>query len=94
MTEQEPAKRDRFALRLTDSERDRVIAHWIDRQMARGFDVSAQIKDILYEVITGTSALTGQALSGRAAEPTGEIEELSRYDPDDPVIQKFSRFAD
>jgi len=55
--------RHRFGLRLTDSERDRVIANWIDDQIKRGFDVSQQIKDILYQLITGRSVINDKPLN-------------------------------
>jgi len=84
--------RDRFGLRLTGSERDRTIARWIDEQLAKGFDVSAQIKDILYEVITGTSAITGKAV--QAYFPEERRDEGAVNDPADEVFQKFASFSD
>jgi|GEM_PF-6599255 len=88
----EERSRNRFGLRLTNSQRDQEIAKWIDEQTAKGFDVSAQIKDILYEVITGRSAITGQPVY---AYPSGdEGDKAAHNDPNDEVFQKLSSFSD
>ena len=83
-------KRTRFELRLGQNEKDRLIANWIDGQQAKGFDVSRQVKNILYEVITGTSSLTGQPITEQqAVAPTGPPADL-----DDPIINKLAAFED
>jgi hypothetical protein len=72
----EDRERSRFGLRLTESERDRIIADWIDDQINRGFDVSQQVKDILYQLITGRSVINNQPLGiytiGRPEEDNGK----------------------
>ena len=82
-------KRSRFEIRLGKSKKDRLIADWIDKQQAKGFDVSRQVKDLLYEVITGTSSLTGQ--------PIGEYQAVAPAAPadlDDPIVSKLAAFED
>jgi hypothetical protein len=88
MARKKKSQRGRFELRFGKSERDRLIADWIDEQQDRGFDVSRQVKDILFEVITGTSSLTGQPLS------TGEARPAAPADLDDPIVGKLAAFED
>lgn len=82
------SERERFGLRFTDSERDRVIADWIDWQLERGFDVSQRIKDILWETITGQSCLTGRPIAYQ-----GDVQPI-RPAPDDPIAKKFLSMGD
>jgi hypothetical protein len=84
----QPSDRGQFNLRLGQSHRDRIIAAWLDRQIAQGFDASQQIKDMLYEVITGVSALTGRPLAlSMPPEPRGDPLQ-------DPLLQKLASFED
>lgn len=68
-------ERNRFGLRLTESERDRIIADWIDDQINRGFDVSQQIKDILYQLITGRSVINNQPLGIYSIGRSSDLDE-------------------
>lgn len=68
-------ERNRFGLRLTESERDRIIADWIDDQIKRGFDVSQQIKDILYQLITGRSVINNQPLGIYSIGRSSDLDE-------------------
>ena len=69
-------QRVKFAFKLSDSPRDREIADWIERQLAAGFDVSEQIRTLLWEMITGQSSLTGRALVLNAAPPVATSSKL------------------
>lgn len=80
--------RDQFNLRLGKGYRDRVIAAWIDGQIARDFDVSNQMKDLLYEMITGLSSITGRAL-GVVSAAQGESPDVER-----DLLGKLKDFPD
>ena len=82
-------KRTRFELRLGQNKKDRLIADWMDEQQAKGFDVSRQVKNILYEIITGTSSLTGQPIAEHQA-----VAPAAPADLDDPIVSKLAAFED
>ncbi len=83
----EQSFRDTKNLRLGQGYRDRVIAAWIDGQIAQGFDASNQIKDILYEMITGVSSITGRALGGISADQASSGGEQG-----DLLLEKLTDF--
>ena len=85
--------RDRFGFRLGPGARDRVIADWIDVKQLEGVDVSEVLKNWMYEMITGTSSLTGRALGAIVANvglPVETIEDETQT----RTYQAYSKFDD
>jgi hypothetical protein len=54
------SNRKRFEFKLNELPRDRRVAAWIDWQQGEGRDASEMIKNLIDEVITGQSCLTGR----------------------------------
>lgn len=81
--------RTRFEINLNETAaRDRRIAEWIDWQMSEGRNVAELIKNVLDEIITGRSALTGRQISYDGDMPV-------RPDAgDDLLAQKLANFGD
>jgi hypothetical protein len=61
-----------------------VIAEWIDKEIVRGHNVSEQMKDALYELITGNSSITGR--------PIQQAPALCAGDGRDPMLAKLEEF--
>lgn len=82
------SERDRYELRLGENPRDRRLAEWIDWQQSEGRNAAEIIKNVLDEVITGRSALTGRELTYQG-EVTGLLP-----DADNPVHNALLKFED
>lgn len=80
--------RSRFELFFNDTPRDRRLAEWVDWQLGEGRNVSELIKNIMDEMITGKSSLTGRAITYPGDMP------LMPDDPDDPIAQKLRAMPD
>jgi hypothetical protein len=63
----------RFEFKLDDGPRDRRIADWIAVHMAQHRNVSEIVKNMIDEVITGHSSITGKAIR-ETASTTGPGE--------------------
>ncbi len=85
MTEKE---RTRFEINLNDTPRDRRLAEWIDWQITQGRNVAELIKNVMDEMITGKSSLTGRAIVYQGDMP------VMPSDPDDPIAQRLMAMPD
>lgn len=80
--------RSRFEINLNETARDRRLAEWIDWQMSEGRNVAELIKNILDEVISGKSSLTGRSITYQGDMP------INPDDPADPIALKLLAMPD
>lgn len=80
--------RTRFELTFGEGPRDRRVADWIDMQLEQGRSPGELIKNLIDEIITGTSSLTGKALSFDSGYTRRPISQ------DDPVADRLRAMPD
>ncbi len=76
--------RTRFEINLNETPRDRRFAEWIDWQINQGRNVAEIIKNIMDEMITGRSSLTGRPITY-----DGDMPMRPAPGSDDPIAQKL-----
>jgi hypothetical protein len=69
--------RQRFNFVLTDSDRDRVVAEWLNRQP----NASETVKSLIYAVATGQRPASVSTAPERWPEEELQPAELDRKDP-------------
>ena len=84
------SSRERFEMRLDRRPRDRRIAEWIDLCQAEGRDAGELIKNILDEIITGHSSITGRPIVGQAET----LDQSQGPAETDAVAQALDEFED
>lgn len=88
MSDAPESDRTRYEFKFDGRPRDRRVAAWIDKQIKEGRDAKEIICNILDEIITGKSSITGKpieyqgevATSPLDAETAEALENFSRID--------------
>lgn len=89
MSDQPQSSRTRFEFKFGPKARDRRVAAWIDKHINEGRDAKEIIFNILDEIITGKSSITGKPI-----EYQGEVD-ISPLDKEmADALEHFSQIDD
>lgn len=81
----------RFEMRFSaDNDRDMLLARWIAWQQEQGRNATEMIKNVLEEVITGQSCITGRPITYQ-----GDVEQVRPpVDADNTVANALDNMGD